>query len=141
MCVEAAFHFDTRDAFLGEAFRVLRPGGTVVLSDMLFRGFVRAFGPQVQIPRANLVSDLPSYRRRLEAAGFEKVDVQDATLACMGGFRKHLTQWPTAARRRGHMSLGKSLGAAIVCRVIAAYCGRTTKNYLLASAQKPMTGR
>ncbi|MEO1368734.1 MAG: methyltransferase domain-containing protein, partial [Acidobacteriota bacterium] len=33
--VEAAFHFDTRRTFLREAHRVLRPGGCVVLSDIL----------------------------------------------------------------------------------------------------------
>jgi len=32
MCVEAAFHFDTRDTFLHEALRVLKTGGSLVLS-------------------------------------------------------------------------------------------------------------
>ena len=36
VALEAAQHFDTRAAFLGEALRVLRPGGTIALADMLF---------------------------------------------------------------------------------------------------------
>jgi MPBQ/MSBQ methyltransferase len=36
-CIEAMFHFRARDGFLREAARVLRPGGCLVLSDILLR--------------------------------------------------------------------------------------------------------
>ena len=37
LCVEAAFHFRSRRDFLAEAARVLRPGGLLVISDILAR--------------------------------------------------------------------------------------------------------
>jgi len=36
-CIEAMFHFASRRVFLAEAARLLRPGGTLVLSDILIR--------------------------------------------------------------------------------------------------------
>jgi ubiquinone/menaquinone biosynthesis C-methylase UbiE len=141
ICVEAAFHFNTRDTFLRETLRVLRPGGSLVMSDMLFRGFMRPIAEYGQVPRANLVANVAGFRARLDAAGYEAIDVRDATQACLGGFRRHLARWPASERRGGRMKLGKSIGAALISRIIARYFGVVCKAYLMASARKPMVAR
>jgi MPBQ/MSBQ methyltransferase len=138
ICVEAAFHFNTRETFLREALRVLKPGGSLVLSDMLFREFMRPFGEFGQVPVANFAAGTADFRARLEAAGFEAVDVQDATQACLAGFRRHLVRWPAAERKAGRMTLVKSVGAGLMSRVIAAYFGTVCRAYLIVSARKPM---
>ena len=83
LCVEAAFHFDTRAKFFAEALRVLKPGGTITLSDVLNRPWVRYAKPLTHVPEANLVHDVAEYRRRFSAAGFTAVVVEDKMDACL----------------------------------------------------------
>jgi MPBQ/MSBQ methyltransferase len=138
ICVEAAFHFDTRDKFLKEAHRVLEPGGSLVISDILFRTIFSAAMPLGQVPRANLVDSIDEYRSRLVAAGFTAVDVVDATAPCLGGFRRHLAGWAGTEYRAGRMRLPRSLGVAVAARLIASFFGLICGTYLLVSARKAL---
>ncbi|MFZ2103687.1 MAG: methyltransferase domain-containing protein [Oricola sp.] len=137
VCVEAAFHFDTRAAFLAEALRVLKPGGVLVLSDILLRAVPDWFAAAGQVPPANLVASVEEYRAGLEGAGFTDVEIRDETDACLNSFRRSLVAWPGAEYRAGRSKLDRRIATELVCRLVSGYFGLVCRTYLLVSAKKP----
>lgn len=97
LSIEAAEHFDTRDAFFHEAARVLRPGGVMALCD-----FLMAREPEgpiddltawaatrlCHVPRANIYGE-QVYGRKLAAAGFTDVTFERVGAATISGYFDH----------------------------------------------------
>ncbi len=84
MGIEGPAHFDTRERFFREAYRVLKPGGGIGTSDFVLareprgpveRAIVRAAARFWHIPMEN--ADTPDrYKRKLERSGFECPEVE-----------------------------------------------------------------
>jgi MPBQ/MSBQ methyltransferase len=128
VCIEAAFHFRTRLTFLEESYRVLRPGGVLVLSDGTFT--TSGAVSHLRVPEENNVS-LVDYERAYQKAGFRPPEIVIATEECWGGFRRGLSAW-----MKNKQLIGQ-LDERTVRGVEAALDQTPWQHYILVSAQKP----
>ncbi len=85
--VEAAMHFKGRREFLEESLRVLKPGGQIVVADMVFNGEPTAF--RKVLDGQECYSDLTAYRGLWEACGFRDVIIDDITQPSWRAFTEH----------------------------------------------------
>ena len=144
MALECCFHFDTREDFFREAFRVLRPGGRLAIADVLplpmpdkpplvrlgeYLG--RAFW---QIPAVNLYPKA-DYVAKLAAAGFESVQVRSIREQVFEPFARYARarlQEPEIAQRM-HPLVRAFWGGGV--RTAGAFDG---VDYIIATADKSL---
>jgi SAM-dependent methyltransferase len=144
--VDCAFHFHTREDFPTEAFRVLRPGGRLVLADVIraapepdgWRQRVQEFtwtqfAQKFAVPAANADQRTP-YTAKLRAAGFEVVDVTAIGEHVFPGWHRALGEDRALFARR-------PLAGRLPYRLLLNFDARTVHgafDYVLATARKPI---
>ena len=77
LCIEAAMHFETRQKFLEESFRVLKPGGYLVLSDILLTSRARLAQLPMYHGPENYIETVEKYYELLSDAGFSSIVIID----------------------------------------------------------------
>lgn len=128
--VEAAFHFDTRGDFLREAHRVLRPGGRLVLSDIMVARWAARLNPRIGLH--NYVGNLEDYRRLFAAAGFRDVEIVDSTTESWTRFSEHLWRF-----RRDNFRAGRIDRSTYTRMCVHNFVARLgLKRYLLVAATR-----
>lgn len=104
LCVEAAFHFDSRSDFLCEAFRTLRKGGTLLIADILFHDTPDAQSTILwPVAQTNAVDGMEGYLAMLREHGFvirENVEGRDP---CWRSFCTSWGDWATREHAEGRL--------------------------------------
>ncbi|MDB2407962.1 methyltransferase domain-containing protein [Jannaschia sp.] len=132
-CIEAAFHFDTRRAFLDEALRVLKPGGRMVASDVLMTSADRLDQHPIFPGSENHIATPEEYRALLEEVGFVDIAIRDARPEIWRGHFLHTVNGFHAGyfdRKYDLVQLNRMLWAFYEIDAITGPC-------LILSATKP----
>ncbi|MCP8688677.1 class I SAM-dependent methyltransferase [Marinobacterium sedimentorum] len=103
-CVEAAFYFETRLDFLKRARSALRPGGRLVLTDILYRS-----GRGLHIPRHSVGMTQSNFLNEARQAGFIVRRFDDITEHTLEPFIKVVSE------------LGRPLWGRLMRRAVRSY--------------------
>lgn len=137
LCLEAVFHFKTRERFLREALRVLRPGGSLLLTDILLSEWgLRHDLWWIEKSNQGLIT-LAEYDALYRRTGFNAITIEDATKPCWDGHYKNLAAFSQEQLLAGTLEVETYQDiAARVFRIIP-FIGY----YLLVAARKPLLAR
>ena len=145
LSIEAPEHFDTREDFLREAYRVLAPGGAAAFADYtlkreprnaLERFVVGAARTLWKVPRVNVITT-DAYRETVRRAGFVNVEVEEVGRLTIPGYYREQRRPETISeltKIRGVVA-GR-LGWVIDITVLKAY-EMGLMEYVFARAEKP----
>jgi MPBQ/MSBQ methyltransferase len=135
--IEAAFHFNTRTDFIRESYRILKPGGSLLLADILFEDGPMASAISVwDVCRENSLPDLVSYSETLTRQGFAEINLEDVTRDSWLAWCHFLKEWLENDDQNSAYAAEQTRSWHSSLPLLA----QAVRHYFIVSARKPLAG-
>jgi ubiquinone/menaquinone biosynthesis C-methylase UbiE len=142
--IEGPVHFSTRNAFFGEAKRVLKSDGDLILTDIILGRSLKSIGSfnkkilrflagQWFVPDTNWV-EAREYRKQLQDVGFKSIHIEKIGKHVFPGYAHNALVMDTIRNRLKQRGIRTTIGLTIISYMLGYLFKRRIIEYIFVRA-------